>query len=436
MASIELPLRAKLLALHRRGDREVRRAQGELDGRAKDRALLAPQRRRMGSGPMIARSVTLMRTHARIALLLLLTVLVAVACGDASVPSASVAPTPHPPLVPASPGADPFSLLAWLFTPVFQALFIGLVALDNLTGDIGISILLLTVVIRIVLISPYRRQLVSQKRTQMLAPEVEEIKRRYKGDRMKIQQAQAELYKTRGINPLSGCLPTLLQFIVLIPMYTVISNGLTNPDPTGMLSVFGAQILTIDCVNGLGTAAYDNMKPCMEAVVPWLGGLDASKPWAPISLIGIGISPLALASALLQVVQTRMTLPKGGAAKGDPAAAMQSQTLVILPLISILYGGILPAGLFIYWIASTVFSLAQQYLILGYGGLFPLFGWNPAFAANHAPRFPVAMPESAPAGDVVEGAPQSRTELDRAASAAATIRSAKKRDRHGRRGGR
>lgn len=352
---------------------------------------------------MIARSVTLMRTHARIAMLLLLTVLVAVACGDASVPSASVAPTPHPPLVPASPGADPFSLLAWLFTPVFQALFIGLVALDNLTGDIGISILLLTVVIRIVLISPYRRQLVSQKRTQMLAPEVEEIKRRYKGDRMKIQQAQAELYKTRGINPLSGCLPTLLQFIVLIPMYTVISNGLTNPDPTGMLSVFGAQILTIDCVNGLGTAAYDNMKPCIEAVVPWLGGLDASKPWAPINLIGVGISPLALASALLQVVQTRMTLPKGGAAKGDPAAAMQSQTLVILPLISILYGGILPAGLFIYWIASTVFSLAQQYLILGYGGLFPLFGWNPAFAANHAPRFPVAMPESAPAGDVLKG---------------------------------
>jgi len=75
-------------------------------------------------------------------------------------------------------------------------------------------------------------------------------------------------------------------------------------------------------------------------------------------------------------------------------------------------------------------------LILGYGGLFPLFGWTPAFAVNHAPRFPVAMPESAPAGDVVEGAPQSRTDLDRAASAAATIRSAKKRDRHGRRGGR
>jgi hypothetical protein len=221
-------------------------------------------------------------------------------------------------------------------------------------------------------------------------------------------------------------------------MYTVISNGLTNPDPTAMLNVFGVNIgeqVGLVCANGLGTAAYDNMKPCIESVIPWLGNLQASIPWAPINLVGIGISPLALLSALLQVLQTRMTLPQGKAAKGDPSAAAQSQMLVILPLISVLYGGILPAGLFIYWIASTIFSLAQQYLILGYGGLFPLFGWNPAFAANHAPRFPVAMPEAAPAGDVVDGAPQTRTDLDRAASAAATIRSAKKHDRHGRRGG-
>ena len=382
--------------------------------------------------------MNLLRRNAGFITLLALVALIAVACGGGAGATASVSPTPHPDLKPASPGADPLSLIAWIFTPIFQVLFIGLVLLDHLTGDIGVAILLLTLLIRIVLISPYRKQLVSQRRTQMLQPEVAEIQRRYKGDRSKIQQAQAELYKTRGINPLSGCLPTLLQFIVLIPMYTVISNGLTNPNPTAMLNVFGVDIgkqIGLVCANGLGTAAYDNMKPCIESVIPWLGNLQASIPWAPIVLFGIGISPLALISALLQVLQTRMTLPQGKAAKGDPAAAAQSQTLVILPLISVLYGGILPAGLFIYWIASTIFSLAQQYLILGYGGLFPLFGWNPAFAANHAPRFPVAMPEAAPAGDVVDGAPQTRTDLDRAASAAATIRSAKKHDRHGRRGG-
>ena len=149
--------------------------------------------------------------------LLGLTLLLVAACGGAGA-TASVSPTPFPPLVPATPGADPFSLLAWLFTPVFQALFVGLVLLDRLTGDIGISILILTLIIRIILISPYRKQLVSQKRTQLLAPEVAEIQRRYKGDKVKIQQAQMELYKSRGVSPFGGCLPTLLQFILLIPM--------------------------------------------------------------------------------------------------------------------------------------------------------------------------------------------------------------------------
>jgi YidC/Oxa1 family membrane protein insertase len=368
--------------------------------------------------------------------LLGLTLLLVAACGDAGA-TASVSPTPFPPLVPASPGADPFSLLAWLFTPVFQALFIGLVLLDRLTGDVGISILILTIIIRILLISPYRKQLVSQKRTQLLAPEVAEIQRRYKGDKVKIQQAQMELYKSRGVSPFGGCLPTLLQFIVLIPMYTVISNGLTNPDPSAMLTVFGFNIgdaVGLVCANGLGTATYDNMKPCIEATVPWLGGLNASLP-SVINVAGFGLSILAVISALLQVIQTRMII-NPNASKNDPMSGAQGQTMVLLPLISVLYGGILPAGLFIYWISSTLFSIGQQYLILGYGGLFPLFGWTPSFAVNHTPRFPVAMPESVPdaAGKTV--VPHERTELDRAASAAATIRSAKKRDRHGRRGSR
>lgn len=374
-------------------------------------------------------------TIKQLALLASVTLLLA-ACGGATA-TASLSPTPHPPLVPAAPGADPFSLLAWMFTPVFQALFIGLVFLDRITGDIGISILILTLIIRVILISPYRKQLVSQKRTQLLAPEVAEIQRRYKGDKVKIQQAQMELYKSRGVSPFGGCLPTLLQFIVLIPMYTVISNGLTNPDPTGMLSIFGFNIgdaIGLVCANGLGTATYDNMRPCIETTVPWLGGLNASRP-SVIDVAGFGVSILAIISAVLQVIQTRMTI-NPNAPKNDPMAGAQGQTLVFLPLISVLYGGILPAGLFIYWISSTLFSIVQQYLILGFGGLFPLFGWTPAFAVNHAPRFPVTMPEpvSASAGEAV--VPHERTELDRAASAAATIRSAKKRDRHGRRGSR
>ena len=60
----------------------------------------------------------------------------------------------------------------------------------------------------------------------------------------------------------------------------------------------------------------------------------------------------------------------------------QQRVFLILPLFSLIYGWFLPAGLFIYWITTTIFSIVQQYLINGWGGLFPLFGWTPGFAAE------------------------------------------------------
>jgi hypothetical protein len=105
-----------------------------------------------------------------------------------------------------------------------------------------------------------------------------------------------------------------------------------------------------------------------------------------------------------------------------------------LPLISILYGGILPAGLFIYWITATLIQIVQQYLILGWGGMFPLFGWFPAFARNHTPRFPVKIPAPKPpaSGQSSGAAERSAATVDRDISAQSTIRP--NRQRSGRRG--
>jgi hypothetical protein len=103
-----------------------------------------------------------------------------------------------------------------------------------------------------------------------------------------------------------------------------------------------------------------------------------------------------------------------------------------LPLIFILYANILPAGLYIYYIASTIISIIQQYLIVGWGSTFPLFGWNPAFARSHTPRFPVAITAPTPSTRAT-GAPARPTAQDRAASAASTVRS-RERGRQGRRG--
>jgi YidC/Oxa1 family membrane protein insertase len=373
----------------------------------------------------------------RLALIALLAfvVLVVAACVPGTETAGSAAPTPtQTPLAPAQPGADPISLLAWLFTPIFQVLFITLVAIDQVVPDMGIAIIVMTLLVRTLLVPVFRRQIVSQRRTQLVQPEIKALQARFKGDRNKIQQATMELYKERGVNPLSGCLPTLITFVLLIPMYSVISAGLTNYDPNAMLNVFGVQLITLDCPSA---PVYINgqVQPCLDTVVPWLGGLNVAYPSTVFAVAGFGISVLAVISALLQVVQTRMVMPP--ASPGDQQARLQQQMLLFVPLISVLYGGILPAGLFIYWIVTTVFSIFQQYLIVGWGSLFPVFGFTPGFARDHKPRFPVTFDSATPKGPTTapgqgdQGTMSSRTEEQRAASAASTVR---QRGRQGRRG--
>jgi len=127
-------------------------------------------------------------------------------------------------------------------------------------------------------------------------------------------------------------------------------------------------------------------------------------------------------------VQSRMMLPVS-TGDDDLNTRIQRQTMLFLPLISVVYGGFLPAGLFIYWITATIFSIAQQYLIVGWGGMFPLFGWTPRFATDHTPRFPVSMPPPPEPGKRAA----ILTDTDKKTTADKTIRPVKK-GRQGRRG--
>ncbi len=381
------------------------------------------------------------RRRAWIAPLLLAVVvaLLLVACAPGAQPGASggspgITPTPAAaiPLKPASP-SDPFSVLAWIFTPIFQVLFILLVLFDKLTGNIAVAIVLMTIVVRIVLIPLFRLQTVSARRTQMLAPEIREINRRYKGDRVKIQQATQELYRERGVNPLSGCLPLVLQMFLLIPMYSVFSQGLQNFNVQGMLDIFGFRILDLGCA-AQPVFEAGRVKPCLDAVA---FGVDWGRPEVIIGTAGAlfsGLSLLAVISALLQFVQSRMSMPPlDPNAADDPNTRVQRQMAVFLPFISLVYGSILPAGLFLYWIVATLFTIGQQYLIVGWGSMFPFLGWHPGFARGHTPRFPVSLPpprdpSERPARSALGGPAEARV-----AAADKTIRR-KERPRQGRRG--
>jgi YidC/Oxa1 family membrane protein insertase len=373
-------------------------------------------------------------------LVLLAIILIVVACVPGGGASGSAAPTPThtptPPLHPASPSGDPLSLLAWLFTPIFQVMLIILLTvyqfLENLgvPGAIAWAIVVLTLVVRAVLIPLYRKQLVSQRRMQLLQPEIKAIQKRFKGDAMKARVAQQELFKERGINPLAGCLPLLLQLPLLFIMYSVIQNGLTNQDPSAMLNVFGFQVADLQCTN-IVNGVVDATRPCIDSNVPILGNvaLPVAFLWLSAAGITFGLSALAIISALLQLLQSRMLLPVADPDNDDPNVRIQRQTMLFLPLISVVYGGFLPQGLFIYWITATIFSIVQQYLIVGWGAMFPIFGWTPAFAHGHTPRYPVEMPpppEPSKRAAIL-------TDADKKTTADKTIRH-RERGRQGRRG--
>jgi YidC/Oxa1 family membrane protein insertase len=326
------------------------------------------------------------------------------------------------------------SLLAWLFTPIFQALFLLLAGLYTLTGNVVIAIVIMTLLIRLLTMRLSAKQIVSQKRMQMLAPELreltKELQRRYKGDRQAVYAATQAFYKERGVSPTAGCLPSILQMGLLFPMYWVIRDGLTNYDPSAMLTVFGAK-LPLTCGNVVN-GVVNKFAPCINSSFL---GVDMGQPQKIFDLnLGffvLGVSAIAIVSALLQFVQSRMLMPP--AAESDPSASSQRTMMIFLPFISILYGGFLPAGLFIYWITTSVFSLVQQFLIVGWGSMFPLFGWTPAFARGYTPRFPVTMPQPSEAGKSL--AATRLKPVERAASAASTVRpnAQRRQSRRGRR---
>src|SRR5664280_854683 len=269
------------------------------------------------------------------------------AAGVATAPAPAVSPSPKAttepqPLTPASP-SDPAALFGWLFTPIFQGLFLLLAGLYALTGNIVVAIMLMTLLIRTLTVRLSARQIVSQQRVYRLAPELKkltkELTRRHKGDRQAIHAATQAFYKERGVNQMAGCLPSLLQMGLLFPMYWVIRDGLTSFDPSAMLRVFGIDLVpTIHCPNPahVVNGVVDKALPCINTVV---AGINVGQPQVLFNLnlvvFGLGVSALAVAAGILQFVQSRMLLPP--AVENDPSASTQRTMMVIFPFVSIVY---------------------------------------------------------------------------------------------------
>ena len=221
---------------------------------------------------------------------------------------------------------------------LYKPLFNSLVFLYNIIPghDFGIAIILLTIIIRVILYPIAIKAINSQKALQKIQPKIQEAQKKYKDDKEKQAKEVMEIYKQEKINPFSGLLLALIQLPILIALYRVFWNGL-NPKELANLYSF---ILNPVKINFL-----------------FLNIIDLSKP-------NIYLAILAGAS---QYFQTKMLLPKikkDGDKNSEFADMMQKQMTYFLPVFTVIILFRLPSALGLYWTASGIFSIIQQYFIL------------------------------------------------------------------------
>lgn len=207
-----------------------------------------------------------------------------------------------------------------------------LVLIYNFIPDIGVGIILLTVLIRLLLMPSFHKSLKAQKQMADMQPKLNEIREKHKGNKEAEARAMMEFYKENKTNPFASCLPLVIQLPLLIALYRVFIIGLNGQSLDGLLYPW---------VHNPG------------AISPvFLHFMDLSKP----SLV------LGIIAGLAQYFQSRLMLPKS---QSDATMkALSIQTLYLLPAITVLFSLKLPGGLPLYWIVTTLFAVGQQYYIM------------------------------------------------------------------------
>jgi YidC/Oxa1 family membrane protein insertase len=194
-------------------------------------------------------------------------------------------------------------------------------------GDLGVAIIVMTMVVRAALVPLSLKMARSQKAMAELAPHIEKIKAQHQGNTTAQSEAVMKLYRERGVNPLMGCLPLLLQLPILIGVYRVFLN-IFKPETLTLLYRFIPHPATINHF--------------------FLGLLDISKS-SPVLAVLAGVAQFFQARSIMA------TQPPTG-----QAAAMNRQMTYLLPAMIIVIGWSLPAGLALYWIVTSLWSVGEQ----------------------------------------------------------------------------
>ncbi|MDD5071675.1 MAG: YidC/Oxa1 family membrane protein insertase [Patescibacteria group bacterium] len=231
--------------------------------------------------------------------------------------------------------------MSYIFQVVFyQPILNLLIFLYNIVpgNDLGLAIILLTVIIKLVLLPLSKQSIKSQKSLQDLQPKIDEIKKKYADKKEEQGRAMLELYKENKVNPFSSCLPLLIQLPFLWAVFRVFRDGLAGDSLNLVYSFIGRP----ESINNLS-----------------LGFIDLAKPNVY----------LAVLAGLAQFWQAKMMITKkppvknGGARDENMMATMNKQMLYFMPIFTVFIGLTFPGGLTLYWFVTTLFSGLQQLYI-------------------------------------------------------------------------
>lgn len=253
---------------------------------------------------------------------------------------------------------------------LIQPLTNGLIFFYNMLGqNMGIAIIGFSLFLRFAtnpLTKPY---MASMKKIKEVEPLIKKLKLKYKDDKKGMMTAQTDLYKQKGINPSAGCLPYILNIIIMIALFNVFTHVLSqNGDAMVKLNEILYTPLKFSENISLNTRFL-----YLDVRTPDVFNFEG----LPFPIPG----PMILLAGLLQFFSAKMMAPlvkkeekiaketKGQA--DDMAVAMQSSMVYTFPLMTIFFGIKFPSGLALYWLLFSVFQMYQQYKSSGWGGLTP-----------------------------------------------------------------
>jgi YidC/Oxa1 family membrane protein insertase len=200
----------------------------------------------------------------------------------------------------------------------------------------GLVIIVFTFIVKTLTLPLTLKSVRSMRKMQLLAPELKELQRQYKDDKAGMAQAQMQLYSQHQVSPVAGCLPMLVQMPIWIALYSALFH-LAN---SGLYPEFAQPFLWI---NNLGAPEFTPE--------------NFPREW-PI---------LAVLTGVTQWITTRMSMQPST----DPQTQTMNQVMQFMPLMFIFFSLSVPAGLVLYWVASNVYQMVQQYFISGWGQLIP-----------------------------------------------------------------